>query len=57
MDTYDRAFLVHADNVGSKQFMDIRAVSGEPEAARWGGGSGVGFPPPPPALPPFFARL
>lgn len=26
MDTYDRAFLVHADNVGSKQFMDIRAV-------------------------------
>jgi hypothetical protein len=27
MDTYDRAFLVHADNVGSKQFMDIRAVS------------------------------
>ena len=28
MDTYDRAFLVHADNVGSKQFMDIRAVRG-----------------------------
>jgi len=26
MDTYDRAFLVHADNVGSKQFMDIRAA-------------------------------
>lgn len=26
MDTYERAFLVHADNVGSKQFMDIRAV-------------------------------
>lgn len=25
MDTHDRAFLVHADNVGSKQFMDIRA--------------------------------
>ena len=24
LDTYDRAFLVHADNVGSKQFMDIR---------------------------------
>ncbi|KAL4442013.1 hypothetical protein ABPG77_011274 [Micractinium sp. CCAP 211/92] len=26
LDTYDRAFLVHADNVGSKQFMDIRAA-------------------------------
>ncbi|KAI3428262.1 hypothetical protein D9Q98_006641 [Chlorella vulgaris] len=26
MDTYERAFLVHADNVGSKQFMDIRAA-------------------------------
>eukprot|EP00887_Chlorella_sp_A99_P001974 scaffold18.g1974.t1 len=25
LDTHDRAFLVHADNVGSKQFMDIRA--------------------------------
>ncbi len=30
MDTYERAFLVHADNVGSKQFMDIRAVSWAP---------------------------
>ena len=36
MDTYDRAFLVHADNVGSKQFMDIRAVSWERGPARWG---------------------
>lgn len=26
MDTHTRAFLVHADNVGSKQFMDIRAA-------------------------------
>ena len=26
MEEYDRAFIVHADNVGSKQFMDIRAV-------------------------------
>jgi large subunit ribosomal protein LP0 len=24
LDTYDRAFIVHADNVGSKQFQDIR---------------------------------
>jgi len=24
LDEYDRAFVVHADNVGSKQFMDIR---------------------------------
>ncbi|KAK9819847.1 hypothetical protein WJX72_003187 [[Myrmecia] bisecta] len=24
LDEYDRAFIVHADNVGSKQFMDIR---------------------------------
>lgn len=23
---YEKAFLVHADNVGSRQFMDIRAV-------------------------------
>jgi hypothetical protein len=38
MDTYDRAFLVHADNVGSKQFMDIRAVSGGARAMRWGDG-------------------
>ena len=36
LDTYDRAFLVHADNVGSKQFMDIRAVSWERGPARWG---------------------
>jgi hypothetical protein len=27
LDNYDTALLVHADNVGSKQFMDIRAVS------------------------------
>ena len=27
LDDYDRAFIVHADNVGSKQFMDIRRVS------------------------------
>ena len=27
LDTYDKAFLVHADNVGSRQFMDIRRVS------------------------------
>ena len=26
MDTHSRAFLVHADNVGSRQFMDIRAA-------------------------------
>ena len=26
LDDNDRAFLVHADNVGSRQFMDIRAV-------------------------------
>ena len=26
LDTYDRAFLVHADNVGSKQFQLIRAA-------------------------------
>ena len=26
MDTHTKAFLVHADNVGSKQFMDIRAA-------------------------------
>ena len=38
MDTYDRAFLVHADNVGSKQFMDIRAVSGRAGAMRRGDG-------------------
>lgn len=27
LDTYDKLFLVHADNVGSKQFQDIRRVS------------------------------
>lgn len=27
LDTYDKLFLVHADNVGSRQFMDIRRVS------------------------------
>mmetsp|Transcript_38174 Transcript_38174/g.94696 ORF Transcript_38174/g.94696 Transcript_38174/m.94696 type:complete len:314 (-) Transcript_38174:177-1118(-) len=26
LDNHDRAFLVHADNVGSRQFMDIRAA-------------------------------
>ena len=26
LDEHDKAFLVHADNVGSKQFMDIRTV-------------------------------
>lgn len=26
LDEYEKAFLVHADNVGSKQFMQIRAV-------------------------------
>lgn len=26
LDEYDTALLVHADNVGSKQFMDIRRV-------------------------------
>jgi hypothetical protein len=26
LETYSKCFLVHADNVGSKQFMDIRAV-------------------------------
>eukprot|EP00740_Mantoniella_antarctica_P007302 CAMPEP_0181350560 /NCGR_PEP_ID=MMETSP1106-20121128/1327_1 /TAXON_ID=81844 /ORGANISM="Mantoniella antarctica, Strain SL-175" /LENGTH=312 /DNA_ID=CAMNT_0023463033 /DNA_START=213 /DNA_END=1151 /DNA_ORIENTATION=- len=26
LDDHDRAFLVHADNVGSRQFMDIRAA-------------------------------
>jgi hypothetical protein len=26
LENHDRAFLVHADNVGSRQFMDIRAV-------------------------------
>ena len=27
LSTYDRAFIVAADNVGSKQFQDIRRVS------------------------------
>jgi hypothetical protein len=26
LDDYDKAYLFNADNVGSKQFMDIRAV-------------------------------
>jgi hypothetical protein len=26
LDTYNKAFLFCADNVGSKQFMDVRAV-------------------------------
>ena len=30
LEEYDRAFIVHADNVGSKQFMDIRAVCPPP---------------------------
>ena len=29
LDNYDTAFLVGADNVGSKQSMDIRAVRGD----------------------------
>jgi hypothetical protein len=27
LNTFDKAFVVHADNVGSKQMSDIRAVS------------------------------
>jgi large subunit ribosomal protein LP0 len=27
LNTFDKAFIVGADNVGSKQFQDIRAVS------------------------------
>jgi hypothetical protein len=39
LDTYEKAFIVGADNVGSKQFSDIRAVrawawTGWPVAAR-----------------------
>ena len=26
LDEHEKAFLVHADNVGSRQFMDIRTV-------------------------------
>ena len=26
LENYDKCFIVHADNVGSKQFMDIRRV-------------------------------
>ena len=33
LDNYDTAFLVGADNVGSKQFMDIRAVRGDARKA------------------------
>lgn len=29
LNTFDKAFIVGADNVGSKQFQDIRAVSGD----------------------------
>jgi large subunit ribosomal protein LP0 len=32
LDTHDKAFLVHADNVGSRQFMDIRTVRGKTDA-------------------------
>ncbi len=32
LETYDRAFIVGADNVGSKQFADIRAVRGAGQA-------------------------
>lgn len=49
MDTYDRAFLVHADNVGSKQFMDIRAVRGSHrgrQIARRAGAWALPLPPP-----------
>ena len=34
LDNYGTAFLVGADNVGSKQFMDIRAVRGDSTGAR-----------------------
>ena len=27
LEAYDKCFIVHADNVGSRQFMDIRRVS------------------------------
>ena len=27
LENYEKCFIVHADNVGSKQFMDIRRVS------------------------------
>lgn len=27
LEGYDKCFIVHADNVGSRQFMDIRRVS------------------------------
>jgi hypothetical protein len=44
LNTFDKAFVVHADNVGSKQMSDIRAVSlpatGSPPHSS---------PPPPPA--------
>ena len=30
LDDHYRAFLVHADNVGSRQFMDIRTVRALP---------------------------
>lgn len=41
LDTYDKAFVVGADNVGSKQFSDIRAVS----AAALGAGGVCMHPP------------
>ena len=31
LDEHERAFLVHADNVGSRQFMDIRTVRFVPD--------------------------
>ena len=41
LDTHTKAFLVHADNVGSKQFMDIRAVRAwahrRPSGCSWTG--------------------
>ena len=39
LQTYDKAFIVHADNVGSRQFMDIRKVGAAPlwERSNMGG--------------------
>ena len=35
LDTYDKLFIVHADNVGSKQFQDIRRVSQHTPGNSW----------------------
>ncbi len=42
LDTHTKVFLVHADNVGSKQFMDIRAVSRAGQIYVWGCSAGSG---------------